>query len=300
MKYCTECGAKLPDDSHFCSSCGSNQDKQQKQPAAVAAPSTTVAAPASAQPAAPGKKKLSGCAIAAIVLGALAALLVLFVGGLVLLVGFSTSDVVKTTEDYLALLKQGKYREAYEASAEGLRRETSFDDFQQVMEAFPILASHTKYSVGSRNFENDTGEVQGELTDSNGNTAAIEFRLVKDKDTWRVLSLHIKRGKSADSPPESSAAPPASSPVETAFRNFQANTEGKIKIDVRKRQPAKISVRLTRDGQSSDYVFVVKEESGNKATVVVGPEDSEADVVYYLRKSGNGWTVDRIDTDPMK
>ena len=289
MKFCTACGAKLPDDSHFCSSCGSNQDKQ--------APADTF--PATTPPAAPRKKKLSGCAIAAIVLGALAALLVLFVGGLVLLVGFSTSDVVKTTEDYLALLKQGKYREAYEASAEGLRQESSFDDFQQVMEAFPILASHTKYSVGSRSFENNTGEVKGELTDAGGNTAAIDFVLVKENDVWRVLSLHIKRGKSADSATESSATPPAASPVEAALKHFQTNTAGKIKIDVRKQQPEKILVRLTSNNQSSDYVFVVKEKSGNAATVVVGPEDSEADVVYYLQKTGKGWSVDRVDTDPM-
>lgn len=289
MKYCTSCGAQLPDDSHFCSSCGSNQDKQSPSDIAQSAP----------PPVAPKKKKISGCAVAAIVLGALAALVVLFAAGLFMLVGFFTSDLVKTTEDYLALLKQGKYREAYEASAQGLRAESSFDDFQQVMEAFPILTSHTTFKVESRNFENNNGEVKGELTDGKGNTASIEFVLVKENNVWRVLSLHIKRGNSADSSSGSSAAPPAATPVEAAFRNFQVNTAGKIKIDLRKQQPDKISARLTRDGQSSDYVFVLKEKSGNTATVVVGPEESEADVVYYLRKTGKGWSVDRVDTDPM-
>ena len=289
MKYCTKCGAQLEDTAHFCQACGTNQES---------AGSHTAPPAANAAPARQKKKKLSGCAIAAIVLGALSALVLLFVGGLLLLVGFFTSDLVKATEDYLALLKKGEYRQAYEASAEGLRQETSFDRYQQVMGAFPILSQHTKYSVDSRNFENDEGSVEGELSDEAGNTAKVEFALVKKDGVWRVLSLHVTRGKSSDATP-SDAAPSAATPLEAAWRNFQANIEGKMTAEVRKKQPEKIAIRLTRDGQSSDYVLVEKEKSGDTAVVVVGPEDSEADVVYYLRKADGGWQVDRIDSDPM-
>ena len=182
MKFCTKCGTKLDDSAKFCASCG--------QP--VEAPAAVGSSAPAAAPAAPKKKQMSGCTIAAIVVGALAALGLVFVIGLIALVGFFTSDVVKATEDYLALLKQGRVQEAYDASASGLREATSFEEFEQVIAAFPILSQHTSFSVESRNLENDTGSVNGELRDPAGHRAAVEFNLVKENGVWRVLSLHVK------------------------------------------------------------------------------------------------------------
>ena len=135
---------------------------------------------------------MSGCAIAAIITGSLAALGVVFAIGLWMLAMNMTADVVKATEDYLAVLKRGQPREAYEAAAAGLRKETSLTQFNKVVAQFPILSQHTKFKITSRNLQDDVGSVSGELSDNAGSRAEVEFVLVKEAGVWRVLMLHVK------------------------------------------------------------------------------------------------------------
>lgn len=190
MKFCTKCGVQLPDEAHFCTACGETQNAQ---PAPHAAPPSVIStAPPPIQPAAPAKKRLSGCAIAAIITGAVALLGMIFLVGLWLLASSLTGDLVKATEDYLAVLKRGQTREAYEMAASGLRKETSLTQFNKVVSQFPILSRHTSFKINTRNFENNMGAVTGELSDASGNRAEIEFVLVKEQGVWRVLMLHVK------------------------------------------------------------------------------------------------------------
>lgn len=135
---------------------------------------------------------MSGCALAAIISGSLVVLGMIFITGLWLLVNSMTADVVKAAEDYLVVLKRGQPREAYEAAAAGLRKETSLTQFNKVVAQFPILSQHTSFKITSRNLENDVGSVSGELSDSAGNRAEVEFVLVKEAGVWRVLMLHVK------------------------------------------------------------------------------------------------------------
>jgi hypothetical protein len=135
---------------------------------------------------------MSGCALAAIIIGGLMALGLVFITGLWLLANSLTGDLVKATEDYLALLKRGQTREAYEMAASGLRKETSLTQFNKVVSQFPILSRHTSFKINTRNFENNMGAVTGELSDASGNRAEIEFVLVKEQGVWRVLMLHVK------------------------------------------------------------------------------------------------------------
>lgn len=138
------------------------------------------------------KKKLSGCAIAGIVGGALLALGLVFVAALWFLVGSMTADVVKASQDYLEVLKRGQTREAYEMSAAGLRKETSLAQFNKVVSQFPILSRHTAFNIKSRNLQGEVGSVTGELVDGTGKKAEIEFTLVKEQGVWRVLMVHVK------------------------------------------------------------------------------------------------------------
>lgn len=118
--------------------------------------------------------------------------------GMVFIIGFwflassLTGDLVKATEDYLAVLKRGQTSEAYDMAASGLRKETSLAQFNKVMSEFPILSRHTSFKVNSRQFENAMGSVTGELSDASGSRAEIEFILVKEQGVWRVLTLHVK------------------------------------------------------------------------------------------------------------
>lgn len=108
------------------------------------------------------------------------------------LVGSMTADAVKAAEDYLAVFKRGQTREAYEISASGLRKETSLSQFNKVVSQFPILTRHTAFNIKSRNVQNDAGSITGELIDSSGQKAEVEFTLIKEQGVWRVLMLHVK------------------------------------------------------------------------------------------------------------
>ncbi|MBU3665073.1 MAG: hypothetical protein FGM15_04235 [Chthoniobacterales bacterium] len=86
----------------------------------------------------------------------------------------------------------------------------------------------------------------------------MDISVVKRDGVWRALSLRVTRGNLTDETPPDTA-PPDATPLDAAWQNFQANGEGKISVELRNKQPGKISVRLTREGQSSDYVPVEKE-----------------------------------------
>ena len=193
MKFCTHCGTQLPDDAHFCVTCGtsiqpSNPDAAQPTPPQVPPPQQAAAMSSPA----PQRKKLSGCAIAAIVAGSLALLLAVLGVVAIVLANYMTSDMVKAANDFLATLKQGQPRAAYEMSASGLREATSLSEFNQVVKGYPILSQHTVFSINTRTVENDQGYIQGEMTDANGQKAEVEFRLIKENGSWKVLALHVK------------------------------------------------------------------------------------------------------------
>ncbi|HEY1375771.1 MAG TPA: hypothetical protein VGF55_03220 [Gemmataceae bacterium] len=110
--------------------------------------------------------------------------LVLFVGGLFAL----TRPVVDASEQFLALLGQGRVAEAYASAAGGLRARQDEASFAAAVKQLG-LGDFASVSWHSRQIENDNGTADGTVTTKGGGTRPVSVRLVRESGRWAVVGL---------------------------------------------------------------------------------------------------------------
>jgi hypothetical protein len=117
-------------------------------------------------------------------IAALAGLVVLLVGGVFAL----TRPVVDASEQFLALLGQGKIAEAYASTADGFRAQQDAASFAEAVKQLG-LADFASVSWHSRQIENQTANADGTVATKSGGTRPVFVRLVREGDRWAVDGL---------------------------------------------------------------------------------------------------------------
>jgi hypothetical protein len=115
-----------------------------------------------------------------------------FVVAVFTLVFWLTSDIVKPVERQLAFLRQGDLKGAYSETAIAFRDAVPFEKFEAFVKQHPALARNKSHSFTERSVDaKGTGTLKGTLTDDRGAVLPVEYRLVKENDVWRILSIRI-------------------------------------------------------------------------------------------------------------
>jgi hypothetical protein len=112
-------------------------------------------------------------------------------GGVVLFVGWILAlsrPVVDASEQFLALLNQGKVAEAYASTAEGFRAQQDPASFAAAVEQLG-LADHSAVSWTSRRITNQEGAAEGTLTTKRSGTRPIAFQLIWEGNRWAVAGV---------------------------------------------------------------------------------------------------------------
>jgi hypothetical protein len=131
------------------------------------------------------KKSLIGCgAICVLGLGLFIGLGTLFVTRIFAM----TQPVVDASQQFLALLGQEKFAEAYASSADGLRAQQGEAAFADAVKQLG-LTDFRSVSWHNRQIENQEGLAEGTVTTQKGDTKPVSVRLVKEKDKWAVVGL---------------------------------------------------------------------------------------------------------------
>jgi hypothetical protein len=111
---------------------------------------------------------------------------------LAVVIGFwATSGLVDTIDRQLAAIKRGDMQAAYAENAIALRDRISLADFETFVKRYPALHRNADRSFNSRSFQGGSGEVKGTLTDDRGAVMPVQYRLVKENDVWRILSIRL-------------------------------------------------------------------------------------------------------------
>ena len=201
MTLCSNCNTELSDTDTCCPKCGHVNEARPVQTASAVSPSP---AP---------RKKLSGCAIAAIVAGSLfAAIGVIIVIAMIL--AFSlTAPAVDAIDAHLAAIKQGQIERAYEGTTSGFREVTSLDDYRHFLNSYPILKNVSETSFDERQVEDGVATLKGRVTDSEETIAAFHAQLKKEGESWKVQAIDLPGSQAVEPGP---ASPPQTAPVTPA------------------------------------------------------------------------------------
>ncbi len=129
------------------------------------------------------KALLIGCPLA----------LLLGVGGIVgfvYLVFWATSGPVDATDQLLTLTAEGKYHEAYESCSQTLKDQQDEASFTKAVQYFG-LDEYESSSWHSRVINNNQGSLEGTITTKTGGTIPVSVKLIKEQDTWKVVTLTV-------------------------------------------------------------------------------------------------------------
>ena len=188
--FCPECGTKIEDSSaRFCPSCGhAIGAAEPSHPAAHPAAPAQSAAVNSVPPVQP-RRRMSGCAIAAIVGGIVLILGLIGIAGLFLIVGAATSPAVDALENHFALLANGQDQAAYEqTTSDFFKTQTSPAQYQEFLKANPALRQISHIGFSNRQVENNNALLEGSITVNDVKTA-FQAALIKESGSWKINGL---------------------------------------------------------------------------------------------------------------
>ncbi len=134
-------------------------------------------------------KEPSGFKKAIMVVGSIIVWLFISVATFMALVFYATSGLVDTVRNQLDALRAGDIQKAYSYTAKDFQKVTSLSDFEKFLDQYPSLKNNKSSSFSERQIENNMGTLKGTLTAEDGAQTPIEYRLIKEDDSWKILGI---------------------------------------------------------------------------------------------------------------
>ena len=101
-----------------------------------------------------------------------------------------TAGAAGAGDDFVKLVGESKYEEAYRSAAPEFRKETSLETFRALMQRFALdKAEGAAWS--SREVSGGAARLEGTIKTRNG-AVAIKMQLVKQDGIWRVYGFSLR------------------------------------------------------------------------------------------------------------
>lgn len=131
---------------------------------------------------------LIGCGIAGVLgIGACVGVVALIFTGVAGIFAF-TQPVMDASDEFLALLGQGKVAEAYAATATGYRAQQDEDSFAAAVKQLG-LTNYSSVSWSSRKRTNQEGTVEGTVTTKDGSTTPVSIQAIQEGGQWKIVGV---------------------------------------------------------------------------------------------------------------
>jgi len=100
-------------------------------------------------------------------------------------------ELGKLIKEQLQAIKEGDVSKSYYAFiSKEFEQATSFDDFKNFLESYPIFSDYTKMEVGEGITEGRVKLVHIKLFSKEG-VSEVDYRLVKEGDKWKIWGIQI-------------------------------------------------------------------------------------------------------------
>jgi hypothetical protein len=140
---------------------------------------------------------------------------VLIVGGTVLK---ATQGLLDPINDQFAQLEKGNIPAAYADTSTQFQQATNLENFTQFVNEFPVVKTNPQRSFSEQIVQGETGSVVGKINSSDGKVYDVDYDLVKENNTWKILHLHLKL--LSDSSGSTNSSP---SPIEKSSTNTETD-----------------------------------------------------------------------------
>ena len=102
-----------------------------------------------------------------------------------------TAGAASAADEFLVQVGQGRYEEAYRATAPQFQTQTSLDTFRTAMQRFG-LDKYEWASWNSREISGARGQLEGTIRTRDGGRVFATITLVKIGDTWKVYHMQLR------------------------------------------------------------------------------------------------------------
>jgi hypothetical protein len=135
-----------------------------------------------------------GILVAIIIILVLGLVLILACAGLIGGVFWLTKGPAEAADRFIALLGEGKTKEAYASAATLLRNQQTEADFAAAVKQMGLLDAASS-SWPTRSIVNNEAKLEGTVTTKGGGTIPVKARLVKEGEEWRILELTVPQAQ---------------------------------------------------------------------------------------------------------
>jgi hypothetical protein len=124
--------------------------------------------------------------------GGLIVLVAVFIAVILLVVQQATAGPEQVVRAFLSAAAAGDYARAHDAFSAPLKDQQSLETFTAAVRANPSLFSVKDLSFSDRSIDLTEGaKLGGTATLASGTQVPVSFHLVKEKDTWKLISYHL-------------------------------------------------------------------------------------------------------------
>jgi Domain of unknown function (DUF4864)/zinc-ribbon domain len=180
--FCSHCGAKVEAGFQYCPVCGAKLDSQ----SISSRPRSDSRLPQSPSPESSVKKKPMPFWLKLLLLLAVLALIGVTAGILF------TESWVDVVDHQLEALRDHDIPKAYSAyTSKDFQAATSLDQFRNFIEAYPVFQNNQSAHFTQRSIAHHIGTLKGNLTSNDHVKTPIEYKLIKEDDKWKILSIRL-------------------------------------------------------------------------------------------------------------
>ncbi|TRZ47979.1 DUF4864 domain-containing protein [bacterium] len=157
-----------------------------------------------------------------------------------------TQGIADAAKSQLSAIRSGDIAKAYGYTSKSFQQETSFENFKKFVETYDAFKNNVDVSFSTRETQNNTGVLKGELKSKDGKKTPIAYKLVKESGDWKIEAIKLDFGTNADTSttpsPSVSAATQSQDSIHDILVNDTATNDGYVEThkSVLKEKPAKI------------------------------------------------------------
>jgi hypothetical protein len=126
--------------------------------------------------------------------GGLIALFVVFIIVILFVVKQATAAPEEVVQTFLSEIAVGNLEAAHDCFSAPLKEVQPFDQFAAGVEANQHLFDITETSFNSRSVDMAGAEFEGTVTLASGTKVPCSFKLVRENETWKLISYNIGAG----------------------------------------------------------------------------------------------------------